>query len=69
MSHMGTVEEIKAAIDQLSPAERAKLDALLHQADDDWDRQMVADAKAGKLDHLIAQVDANIESDNLREFP
>ncbi len=66
---MSTVEEIKVAIEKLSPAERAELDALLDQAEDAWDRQMMADAKAGKLDRLLARVDANIDSGNLREFP
>ena len=53
--NMTTVEEIKAAIGKLSPAEHAELDAFLQQADDAWDRQMAADAQAGKLDRLIAQ--------------
>jgi hypothetical protein len=66
---MSTLEEIKVAIEKLSPAQRAELDAYLQQADDAWDRQIAADAQAGKLDRLIAQVDANIDSGNLREFP
>jgi hypothetical protein len=66
---MSTVEEIRVAIEKLSPSERAELEVLLQQADDAWDRQMTADAKAGKLDRLIAKVDANIDSGNLREFP
>ena len=57
---MSTLEEIKVAIAKLSPAERAELDLFLQQADDEWDRQMVADAQAGKLDRLLARVDANI---------
>ena len=66
---MSTLEKIKVAIEKLSPAERAELDAYLQQADDAWDRQIAADAKAGKLDRLLARVDANIDSGNLREFP
>lgn len=66
---MSTVEEIKAAIEKLSASERAELEALLHREDDAWDRQMTADAKAGKFNKLIAEVDADIESGNLREFP
>lgn len=66
---MSTLEEIKTAIEKLSPAERAELDAYLQQADDAWDRQIAADARAGKLDRLLARVDANIDSGNLREFP
>ena len=50
---MSTVAEIKAAIDQLSPEERCELEALLHPCeDDDWDRQMRANAAAGKFDAL-----------------
>ena len=63
------MEEIKAAIEKLSPSERAELDTFLQEADDAWDRQMRADAKAGKLDCLIAKVDAHIDAGNLREFP
>lgn len=67
---MTTVAEIKSAIEKLSLSERAELENLLHpDADDDWDRQMIADAKAGKLDHLITKVDANIAAGNLRELP
>jgi hypothetical protein len=66
---MTTVAEIKAAIDRLSPAERAELETLLRQEEDEWDRQIAADAGAGKLDHLLARVKANIASDNLRSFP
>jgi hypothetical protein len=55
---MSTVAEIKAAIDQLSPEERCELEALLHPCeDDDWDRQMRADA-ASKFDALRREADA-----------
>lgn len=66
---MSTVEEIKAAIAKLSPSERAELETLLHEEGDAWDRQMKADAKAGGLDWLIAEADADIESGKVREFP
>ena len=51
---MSRVEEIKSAIDQLSPQERCELEALLHPiADDEWDMQMKADCEpGGKLDLL-----------------
>jgi len=56
---MSTVAEIKAAIDQLSPQERCELEALLHPwPDDDWDRQMRADAAAGKFDALNREAEA-----------
>lgn len=66
---MSTLEEIKLAIGKLSPAERAELEAFMQEADDAWDRQIAADARAGKLDRMLAQVDAKINSGNLREFP
>ncbi len=47
---MSTVAEIKEAIDRLSPQEYCELMSVLHPfEDDDWDRQMKADAEAGKL--------------------
>jgi len=52
---MSRVEEIKAAIEQLSLEERRELAALLNPIeDDDWDRQMKKDAEpGGKLDRLM----------------
>jgi hypothetical protein len=47
---MFTVLEIKEAIDRLSPQEYCELMSVLHPfEDDDWDRQMKADAAAGKF--------------------
>ena len=44
---MTTVNEIKAAIESLSPREYCELMAMLHPTvDDDWDRQMKADASS-----------------------
>ena len=56
---MSTVQEIKAAIDRLPLDERAGLIAeLCGWADDDWDRQMKADANAGKFDAMNREADA-----------
>ena len=53
---MTTVTEIKAAIESLSPREYCELMTMLHPAvDDDWDRQMKADAVSGRLDQLMEQ--------------
>lgn len=50
---MSTVQEIKQAIERLSTEERAALVAeLCGWTDDAWDRQMKADAKAGKFTAL-----------------
>ena len=47
---MSTVQDIKAAIGQLPLDERAALIAeLCGWTDDEWDRRMKADAKAGKF--------------------
>jgi hypothetical protein len=67
---MSTVEEIISAIEQLSFDDRAKLAKLMHGwDDDDWDRQMTADAKAGKLDKLLEEVDADMRAGRLRDLP
>ncbi len=47
---MSTVQEIKAAIEQLPLGERAALVAeLCGWTDDEWDRRMKIDAKVGKF--------------------
>ena len=57
---MTTVTEIKAAIESLSPREYCELMAMLHPAvDDEWDRQMKADAANGRLDRRVAQSKAD----------
>ena len=56
---MSTVEEIKRAIQGLSLEERAELAAeLCGWTDDQWDRQMKADAAAGKFASLNREADA-----------
>jgi hypothetical protein len=50
---MSTVQEIRVAIEHLPLEERAELVAeLCGWQDDDWDRQMKVDAKAGKFDAM-----------------
>jgi len=50
---MSTLEEIKSAIGKLSLEERAIiLSELANWEDDDWDRQMKADAAAGKFEAM-----------------
>ena len=64
---MTTLLEIKAAIDRLSPREYAELMAMLHPAtDDDWDRQIAADAAAGRLVGLIAEAHADVAAGHCR---
>ncbi|MEO7298331.1 MAG: hypothetical protein ABI042_07115 [Verrucomicrobiota bacterium] len=55
---MSTVQEIKSAMAKLSLEERAEILAdLCDWKDDDWDRQMKADATAGKFDSLDRAAD------------
>jgi len=56
---MNTVEEIRTALGKLSLEERAEIAAeFFGWSDDDWDRQMKADAVAGKFDSLNRDADA-----------
>jgi hypothetical protein len=53
-----SVDQIKAAIEQLSFEEQAELAAWLHGwKDDEWDEQMKRDVVAGKLDHILREAD------------
>jgi hypothetical protein len=66
---MSTVQEIKAAIDHLPIEQRAELVAeLCGWTDDDWDRQMKADAKAGKFDAQIRESDASFREGKTRSL-
>ena len=67
---MSTVADIKAAISRLSLEERAEVARCLHEwGDDAWDGQMQHDLAAGKLDGLLAKVDADIDAGKLRDLP
>jgi hypothetical protein len=62
-SRMSTVQEIKSAIEHLDLEARAQLIAeLCGWSDDDWDRQMKADAAAGKFTALNVESDRAIRS-------
>jgi hypothetical protein len=65
---MSTVAEIIEAVKQLSEEEKS---ALLEQLadldfDDEWDRQIEADAKAGKLDFLWKEAQREIAQGTAR---
>ncbi len=68
---MSRVEEIKAAIEQLTPQERCELAAFLNPGeDDDWDRQMKQDAQpSGKLDRLMEAAKREYEQGKSLPFP
>lgn len=65
-----SVDQIKTAIEQLSFEDRAELAAWLHGwKNDEWDEQMKRDVAAGKLDHILSEVDEDIRAGKLREMP
>jgi hypothetical protein len=58
---MRSVAEIQAEIEKLSRAEQRKLAEWFAQVQADaWDAQIEKDVKAGRLDHLLAQAEADI---------
>lgn len=61
--------ELKEEVLKLSDEQKAEIAALLHGwEDDDWDRQMKADAAAGVFDEMLKRVDADIEAGRVREL-
>lgn len=67
---MSTVEEIKAAIGNLSLSERAEIASFVNGwTDDAWDEQIKRDFDAGKLDALLKEVDAEIDAGRVEEGP
>ena len=67
---MSTVQEIKAAIPQLTLEERAEVARCLHQwEDDEWDKQMKHDLSTGKLDKMLKKVDSDIAQGKLSDLP
>jgi hypothetical protein len=65
-----TVEEIKAAIPQLTMEERAEIARCLHGwEDDEWDEQMKQNLASGKLNPLLAKVDGDIAQGNVLDPP
>ena len=58
-----TVQEIEAAIRQLSTKEVAKLSSWLADYEAEiWDKQIEQDLEAGRLDKLLAEVEAEYEA-------
>ena len=67
---MSTVEEIKAAIKRLPREKRARLaDWVLERVEKDWDCQIAADIRAGKLDAVIHEVERDARAGDLRGTP
>ena len=67
---MSTVDEIKQAIEQLPKKEFWTLSEwVIKRHEDEWDRQIEADAKAGRLDFLFEEAEAERKSGRLRDWP
>jgi hypothetical protein len=65
-----SIQGIKEAVKNLSLEERAEVAACLHTwKDDEWDDEMKRDLAAGKLDKIVAQVDADIAESKTRGMP
>jgi hypothetical protein len=68
-TRMTKVEDIEKAIEQLPPEELARLRAWLEEFEARrFDEQIERDAKAGKLDKLIAEARANQRAGLGEEF-
>ena len=66
---MTTLLEIEAAIKQLPESDVRQLAAWLQTyLDETWDQQIEEDLTSGKLDNLIAQAEADIETNNVRDL-
>jgi hypothetical protein len=66
---MSKIDDIQKAVEQLSPEELAKFREWFEEFEARlWDEQIERDAKAGKLDKLIAEARANSEAGMGEEF-
>ena len=66
---MGTAKDVLAAYRKLSDLEQLEVRAALNEfEDDDWDKQMKADAAAGKLDFLFDQAIAAEKNGTLKDL-
>jgi hypothetical protein len=65
-----SIDQIKAAIEQLPLEERAELAAWLHGwKDDEWDEQMKRDVAEGRLDDVVREVEDDIKAGRLPDMP
>ena len=65
-----SVQELEIAISKLPPDQLSALGEWFDEyRADEWDRQIEADAKAGRLDALIAEGQADIAAGRTRPLP
>jgi hypothetical protein len=66
---MTKLEQIEKSVAELSPEELKAFAAWFEALQADlWDKQIEADAKAGRLDRLVAEARAEIASGKLRDL-
>lgn len=69
MSGMSDLEQIEKRIRSLSPEEFARFRTWFIEFDSRaWDKQIEADAKAGKLDGIVAEALADYKAGKAREL-
>ncbi len=69
-SAMSTVKEIESAITQLDPKDvQAVADWLQEYREELWDKQIAADAKAGKLDTLMEEAKQDYLAGRCKPLP
>ncbi len=67
--HMGKIEQIEKAIEELSVQERTRLSEWLQELQERaFDDAIERDLKAGRLDKLIAEARAEMEAGEGEEF-
>lgn len=67
---MNAVKEIEAAIGELPRNEFFELISWIKgQFEDEWDRQIEDDVKAGRLDHLAREALAEYHAGHTRPYP
>ncbi len=67
---MRSIEEIEAEIAKLTPAEVRNVAKWLEKfLAEEWDKQIEADAKNGRLDFLFEEAEAERKAGRLRDWP
>lgn len=67
---MDRVEEIEAAINQLTPGDFRRIVTWVRERDQLlWDHQMDDDSAGGRLDFLFEEVEADVGENLLRDWP
>ena len=65
-----SLQELESAVAKLSPADLARFAEWLKEyRADEWDRQIAADAKAGRLDALVREAETDIAAGRVSPLP